>query len=199
MKSFLAFVLSFLAFIKATESSEKAAANQNTVLCHGPKGPRGHQGPMGDRGPVGEEGAQGKPGANAVDPGTLNVIELWSTIQNSLGDVYFTNARMTSGFSVSAPIQAITVEATGLYMFYYYFLGGNIFSETYVDGSLAYAIPILQVGNDQTWFQYPMFLQAGQVITFKSPNSALPITLPTFPEAANGVFYSITIQLITPL
>lgn len=197
MSTLLVFVICFLAAIKATNLSEKAI-NPNTVLCYGPKGHRGHRGPVGDRGPVGEPGLDGKNGVNATDPGFLNVIELWSTTQFPAGDVFFTNARWTSGYSIQDPISGITVQATGLYMLYYYILDSEAYFETYVNSDLAFVIDISQFGNDQIWYQYPLYLEAGQVVSFKSPYMALPFTIPTFPESSNGALYSVTLQLIIP-
>lgn len=187
----------FMIVISGNNSLGKSL-NPNTVVCYGPRGHRGHRGPVGDRGPVGEPGAPGRNGTIVTDPGYLNMIELWSTEQFSSGDVFFTQGRMTAGFSVQDPISAITVGKSGLYMIYYYILDSESYLETYVDGNLQNVIDASQFDNDQIWYQYPLYINAGQVVSFKSPYMSMPFIDPSFPESASAVLYSVSLQLIIP-
>lgn len=174
---------------------------QGPVVCYGPRGPQGHRGRVGPRGEPGPIGIPGVEGAESLPLSpTMDVIYLWSKRVNPFGPVVFQGYEMTSGYNVDTDYSEITIVTGGLYILYFYIRDNMCYTEIRVNGA---PLPVLydtfQVSGDQLWAQFALTFSPGDVLTFFTyepiPYDQAQAALL---QATDSIFYSATLQLMTP-
>ncbi len=162
----------------------------HTLVCYGPRGPRGCRGPIGPRGP---QGLMGPKGPNGIPSEVTDQVIFYGWVNNvfpTQTNSTYRAYRYTNGFSVNGAFNEVIIAQAGMYVAYIYFNAQSFDFDLNVNGVPMLPAQGYDTTGDQFYVTYIFFASPAAIVTIYNPSATISST------SSQSALMSIVIQQV---